>query len=569
MAGGKLSPRQKMINMMYLVLTALLALNVSAEILEAFESLRESLAESALEFATKNKDTKEGIVAKVDEEVQGGNTKNADVKRWVQYVEARTNDVINEINKDIDTLEAIGKLTPDGKVENKSETEGNYQYWMGPGKEEQNGGRGAGGAIKLSRMLNGYAQWARDFATDTLSVKADDLEITSVIADTCEYPGCITEAQATKEKKKKYDHVWEYRSFHSKPIVADLALLEKFKLDVQNIHSDLLQILKARLGAVTFKIDSLILVEAPFSRVVAAGMKFETKLFVAATSESAVPRFGGSGNIQTTDGGFAAVMSMQAPGSFAKGQNEKEVSYTATAVITDAFGEDKELRLSSAYKVRKPEVVITSASVQNLYYKCGNIINVKVPALGDLYNPVFKASSAEVLKSSNDKTKITIVPSGRKCVLSVSSNTNGSIIKIDDVKYNVIKPPKPSIQLLVNGKEYNGTSPINKKSRCTVRVKPDSDFKAALPKDARYSISQVKLLSQRSLGAPTTVGSFSGNGKNAEKGIPVNLGSKLKSDPPGTKIYFKLEKVYRLNFKNKRVEEKFGEIDLYIGALIK
>ena len=36
MAGGKLTPRQKMINMMYLVLTALLALNVSREVMDAF-----------------------------------------------------------------------------------------------------------------------------------------------------------------------------------------------------------------------------------------------------------------------------------------------------------------------------------------------------------------------------------------------------------------------------------------------------------------------------------------------------------------------------------------------------
>ena len=47
MAGSSLSPRQKMINMMYLVLTAMLALNVSAEILQAFESLRTSLRETA------------------------------------------------------------------------------------------------------------------------------------------------------------------------------------------------------------------------------------------------------------------------------------------------------------------------------------------------------------------------------------------------------------------------------------------------------------------------------------------------------------------------------------------
>jgi Skp family chaperone for outer membrane proteins len=36
-------PRQKMINLMYLVLTALLALNVSAEILNAFKTVDNSL----------------------------------------------------------------------------------------------------------------------------------------------------------------------------------------------------------------------------------------------------------------------------------------------------------------------------------------------------------------------------------------------------------------------------------------------------------------------------------------------------------------------------------------------
>ena len=43
MAGFKETPRQKMIGMMYLVLTAMLALNVSKEILEAFKIVNESL----------------------------------------------------------------------------------------------------------------------------------------------------------------------------------------------------------------------------------------------------------------------------------------------------------------------------------------------------------------------------------------------------------------------------------------------------------------------------------------------------------------------------------------------
>ena len=43
MAGGKVSPRQKMINMMYLVLTALLALNISKDMLKAFAKVNNSL----------------------------------------------------------------------------------------------------------------------------------------------------------------------------------------------------------------------------------------------------------------------------------------------------------------------------------------------------------------------------------------------------------------------------------------------------------------------------------------------------------------------------------------------
>jgi hypothetical protein len=54
MAGGKLSPRQKMINMMYLVLTALLALNVSREILDAIERLDEGLHKTIMTVDSKN-----------------------------------------------------------------------------------------------------------------------------------------------------------------------------------------------------------------------------------------------------------------------------------------------------------------------------------------------------------------------------------------------------------------------------------------------------------------------------------------------------------------------------------
>ena len=63
MAGGKLSARQKMINMMYLVLTALLALNVSKKVLDAFHKMDESIGYSYSEKLDFNQKAYRGTCA--------------------------------------------------------------------------------------------------------------------------------------------------------------------------------------------------------------------------------------------------------------------------------------------------------------------------------------------------------------------------------------------------------------------------------------------------------------------------------------------------------------------------
>jgi hypothetical protein len=56
MAHGKETPRQKMIGMMYLVLTALLALNVSTSVLDAFKIIDEGLEKTGVTMENKNKE---------------------------------------------------------------------------------------------------------------------------------------------------------------------------------------------------------------------------------------------------------------------------------------------------------------------------------------------------------------------------------------------------------------------------------------------------------------------------------------------------------------------------------
>ncbi|MDC0302230.1 hypothetical protein OAL39_00840, partial [bacterium] len=71
MAGGKETPRQKMIGMMYLVLTALLALNVSKSILDAFVNIEENIQVGNItEYERGNKEKRDMAGKKVDDEMK-------------------------------------------------------------------------------------------------------------------------------------------------------------------------------------------------------------------------------------------------------------------------------------------------------------------------------------------------------------------------------------------------------------------------------------------------------------------------------------------------------------------
>ena len=81
MAGGKETPRQKMIGMMYLVLTALLALNVSKQVIAAFITLNDKVEVSTGAIESKNGAIYQGFQAKILAlKTTGGDVE--DIKKW-------------------------------------------------------------------------------------------------------------------------------------------------------------------------------------------------------------------------------------------------------------------------------------------------------------------------------------------------------------------------------------------------------------------------------------------------------------------------------------------------------
>jgi gliding motility-associated protein GldM len=559
MADAKASPRQKMINMMYLVLTALLALNVSKEVLQSFETLGISLRETAKIVTANNEEFAIQIKDAISKEVEGGNKKNEGLTALTDSVLNQSRGVTVYLQGILDLLKTpeYGNADPiTGSIEKKDESVSNMNLFLGI-DDAANGGRGNGEAMRLKDRLDGFITWANEFMAKEMN---DTTKFNRIAVDPKDDP-----AIASSENKSK---TWEYFTFHDVPLIANIALLEKYKSDINIVETRMLNAIKLKLSNITFKIDSLIAVDAPVSQIVPAGLQFETKLYVSMASNEIKPQFEGSG-IKTDASGNFAIMSIGAQGGFAEGQTEKKQAYSATIKVPKADGSFAILPIKGEFIVRKPEVVITSKSIQILYRACGNKINIDVPALGDLYNPIITASGGgEVISDPGNKKVFTIVPQGKECVIGVTSNTNGQNLKIDDVKYSVIPPPRPSIQLIVNGKVYDGTTPINRKSGLTMKIVPDKDFMEKLPADARYQVSQVNVKAQLTLGAPKTILSENGTGKDARLGISLPLGVSLQNAAPGTKIFVEIDKIYRINFKNQKVEESFGTTEKLVGATI-
>lgn len=104
MAGGKETPRQKMIGMMYLVLTALLALNVSKSILDAFVAIEENTQKSNIVHVDRGNSFKREIISEI---AANSGSENTVKRKKLEYVLSRMELIDKETIKMIQEIDAL------------------------------------------------------------------------------------------------------------------------------------------------------------------------------------------------------------------------------------------------------------------------------------------------------------------------------------------------------------------------------------------------------------------------------------------------------------------------------
>ena len=88
MASGNLSPRQKMINLMYLIFIAMIAMQMSKEVLSAFGYMNEKLTDNNITASAKNSATLDNLATKAQEQPEKYNSLYSTAKKVDELPEA-------------------------------------------------------------------------------------------------------------------------------------------------------------------------------------------------------------------------------------------------------------------------------------------------------------------------------------------------------------------------------------------------------------------------------------------------------------------------------------------------
>ncbi|GGF16746.1 type IX secretion system motor protein PorM/GldM [Hymenobacter cavernae] len=510
MAGGaKETPRQKMIGMMYLVLTALLALQVNSAILLKFKFLDDSLSSINQKVSTANDGTIKAIQAQVEKNHNLAN--DVAVLKESEGIRERTKQMIAYLQ---DVREKLLTATENkGKNEFKNmSSEDKVAITMLGAKKN-----GAGYALKDE--LNKYSSYVQKFVPNAAPLALDAKE-----------DPMVTEKE---QKNKNFAEL----NFENTPVVAALAVLSQKEAEVLKYESDALAAQSRKVGGTIIVFDKVGAFASAESNTVAAGTKYKAELFLTASATGLRPTMTLNGSpLQVGADGKGKVEFTATPGGFDAAGNAKK-QWTGT-IRFKQNGRDTTFKVNVPYTVSKPVMQIQSASVQALYFKCGNKLNVQVPALGAQYKPGFSASGASVIPGSKTG-EVTLVPNSKEVTLNVSSSGNA----IGSQTFQVRPIPKPEIHCVVGGREANekqGT-PITAVRNMSLKAVADASFANFLPEDARYRVTRYEITLVR--GKRPAMPTRTVNGPDA------NLNDVVNSAREGDRLNIEVKEVQRMNFQ--------------------
>ena len=316
MAGAKETPRQRMIGMMYLVLTALLALQVSNQILQKFVLLNDGMERTSKNYIAKNEFVVSSIKSTVEQ--QGNNEKDVPKVGASQEVREAT----KEIYSYLEDLKQQLITQSNAKNEEGNFVSASLKNTEIPGNMFANNGKGE----EMKVRLNSYPTQV----SEILSGIGIDMTFQPIAKDAGEIPLFANDSEV---RNKDFVAL----NFVKSPVGAVMALISQYQNEVLNIESEALSQILSGIGTFYFKADILEARIAATSNVVAAGTKFEGDMFIASSSSSAAPEMTLDGRSVSVENGFGKIEFTATAGNYDSKTLMAEKSFEAEIELNDSI----------------------------------------------------------------------------------------------------------------------------------------------------------------------------------------------------------------------------------------
>jgi gliding motility-associated protein GldM len=414
MSVGQTNPlRQQMINMMYLVLMALLALNVSADILKAFALVNTAINKTNAADEKKNLATMDAFAkANADDPKRAGllyaNAKKANDlgEATYKYLEDLKDAIANESGDWID-----GTTKTSVKEDQNTEVPSNYFL------KRQNGQNG----VALKQKLQDFQDQMKKLLIDANGNPNPSLVNIKL------------DLEPTYKDKEGTVKNWQEYYFEGVPSIAAITELTKFQSDVRHTVAEVNQALIQQIGAQAMKFDALIPVISSPTPSVYSGDKYVADISVGAISNTQQFEATVNGQPVKVESGKAH---FETTGS---GIGEKTLNINIK--YKDQNGEWKNLTTTTKYNVFTGSATISATKMNMLYIGLQNPISVSVPGYRPDQVTVGATPGLNLKKVSNTEYMVNPSPGTKEGVITVSADGK----RMGSMQYRVRPIPKPEV----------------------------------------------------------------------------------------------------------------------------
>ena len=455
-----------MIGMMYLVLTALLALNISKEVLNGFVKVENSLRttqgtlnakvnETSSELETKYLQNQEKVKPFYDK-AQQVNASSSDLISYITEMKAR---IMAASSGDYDDAGELAVGNYIGKDENGMDTVLNLA--LIPIKDEYQNLTTFVGMAEPNEPLDG--PWTAVELKQKIEAFSNQLKNTSVVdnqgtrRDLPQYlKDQIDETFAFPTEIQEGEEVsWEHANFYHVPLAAVMPLMTKMTLDIQDIQDDILSWLLGSVDAKSYKFTNLMPLVVPESNYILRGDSFRADVLLAAFDGTNPPDiYVDSKKWNERDSSLLKYENIDALPIGTDGLGKLRISTRGMSLGESNYkglirfqGPDGNIQdfpyYTPKFTVAEPALVVSPTKMNVFYRGLPNPVEVSVPGVpGDKID--VRVSGNHRLKKESDGT-FTVTPgTDKKANITVSAELpDGSKKTLPAREFRVKRIPDP------------------------------------------------------------------------------------------------------------------------------